>query len=72
MSRSLFSLWLAIFGLSFVCLRRDMSAFVMLRNPSDDDAFHLGIQNLLCDMGVMCNVSPDGIIISKAARMNIH
>jgi hypothetical protein len=49
-----------------------MSAFVMIRNPSDDDEFHLGIQNLLCDMGVMCNVSPDDIIISKPARMNIH
>jgi hypothetical protein len=48
-----------------------MSAFVMLRKPSDDDEFHLGIQNLLCDMGVMYNVSPDDII-SKPARMNIH
>lgn len=46
--------------------------FVMLRNPSDDDEFYLGIQNLLCDMGVVCNVSPENVVISKPARMNIH
>jgi hypothetical protein len=44
----------------------------MLRNPFDDDEFYLGIQNLLCDMGVMCNVNPDDIIISKPARMSIN
>jgi hypothetical protein len=46
--------------------------FVMLRNPSDDAEFYLGIQNLPYDMGVVCNVSPENVIISQPTRMNIH
>jgi hypothetical protein len=56
----------------FVCLRKDISAFALLRNPSDDDEFHLGVQNHLCDMGVVCNVSPENVIFSKPARMSIR
>jgi hypothetical protein len=55
----------------FISQREGISILILLQTQSDYNEFYLGVQNLLCDMGVVCNVNPV-IIILKPGRMSIH